>query len=81
MIADTVAGVYLLRDTDFTPGDTVETASVAGRIVRIDLRKARLRTPAGEIVVLANRDVEKTWTRLPEDGAAEAVSDDRPPTG
>jgi small-conductance mechanosensitive channel len=63
MIADTVAGVYLLRDPDFNAGDEVTTASVAGTIVDIDLRKTRLRTEEGDLVVLANRDVEKKWTR------------------
>lgn len=63
MIADTVAGVYLLRDPDFNVGDTVNTASVTGTITRIDLRKTRIRDENGELVVLANRDVEKKWTR------------------
>jgi small-conductance mechanosensitive channel len=62
MIADTVAGVYLLKDPDFTPGDRVETASVTGTVTQIDLRKTRIRADDGELVVLANRDVEKKWT-------------------
>lgn len=61
MIADTVAGVYLLRDPDFNEGDVVESASVTGEIVAIDLRKTRLRSEDGDLVVLANRDVEKKW--------------------
>ncbi|WP_323674642.1 mechanosensitive ion channel domain-containing protein [Halorubellus sp. PRR65] len=61
MIADTVAGVYLLRDPDFNEGDVVESASVTGEIVAIDLRKTRLRTEDGDLVVVANRDVEKRW--------------------
>lgn len=61
MIADTVAGVYLLRDPDFNEGDVVESASVTGEIVDIDLRKTRLRAEDGDLVVVANRDVEKKW--------------------
>lgn len=61
MIADTVAGVYLLRDADFEEGDPVETASVSGEVVGIDLRKTRIREPDGSLVVVANRDVEKKW--------------------
>lgn len=61
MIADTVAGVYLLRDPDFNEGDVVESASVTGEIVSIDLRKTRLRMDDGDLVVVANRDVEKKW--------------------
>lgn len=63
MIADTVAGVYLLRDFDFNVGDDVETASVTGTIASVDLRKTRIRKPDGDLVVAANRDVEKRWTR------------------
>lgn len=61
MIADTVAGVYLLQDPDFNEGDTVTTASVTGTVARVDLRKTRLRT-ADDLVVVSNRDVEKEWT-------------------
>lgn len=70
MIADTVAGVYLLRDPDFNVGDTVETASVTGTIRRIDLRKTRIEGEDGDLIVLANRDVEKKWTQQagPESG-------------
>jgi len=74
MIADTVAGVYLLRDSDFNEGDVVETASVTGEIVGIDLRKTRLRADDGDLVVLANREVEKKW-RQESAGPASAESD------
>lgn len=63
MIADTVAGVYLLRDPDFSEGDSVKTADVEGTLVSIDLRKTRIQTGDGDLVVLANRDVEKKWVR------------------
>lgn len=63
MIADTVAGVYLLRDSDFNEGDFVTAASTTGTITDIDLRKTRLRTADDDLVVLANRDVEKRWTK------------------
>lgn len=63
MIADTVAGIYLLRDPDFNVGDRVETASVTGTIRRVDLRKTRIEGEGGDLIVLANRDVEKKWTQ------------------
>lgn len=68
MLADAVAGVYLLRDPDFTPGDTVTTEGLTGEVAEIGLRKSRLRLPDGDVVVLANRDVEKRWTKV--DGPA-----------
>jgi small-conductance mechanosensitive channel len=63
MIADTVAGVYLLRDPDFNEGDLVTTASVTGTVTGIGLRKTRIRTDEGDLVVLANGDVDKKWTQ------------------
>jgi len=62
MIADTVAGVYLLRDPDFNEGDLVTTASVTGTVTGIDLRKTRIKTEEGDLIVVANREVEKRWT-------------------
>lgn len=61
-IADTVAGVYLLRDPDFNIGDRVETASVTGDVMRIDLRKTRIRGENDDLIVVSNRDIEKKWT-------------------
>ncbi|WP_435183901.1 mechanosensitive ion channel family protein [Halobellus sp. EA9] len=72
MIADTVAGVYLLRDPDFNPGDEVKADPVTGTVESIELRKTRFRNTDGDVVVVANRDVEKKWTRLAADDAAEA---------
>jgi len=62
MIADTVAGVYLLRDPDFNPGDTVTTDSITGTVESIGLRKSRLRLDDGDLIILANRTVESKWT-------------------
>jgi small-conductance mechanosensitive channel len=62
MIADAVAGVYLLRDPDFNPGDKVTTESTTGVVRDIGLRKSRIEIDSGDVVVLANREVEKKWT-------------------
>jgi small-conductance mechanosensitive channel len=67
MLADTVAGVYLLRDPDFNPGDEVKADPVTGTVTAIELRKTRFRNSEGETVVVANRDVEKKWTKLRPD--------------
>lgn len=63
MIEDTVAGIYLLKDPDFNPGDTVTAASITGTVTAIGLRKSRFEQPDGDIVVVANRDVESKWTK------------------
>lgn len=68
MIADAVAGVYLLRDPDYMPGDTVTTDSTTGVVKDIGLRKSRFRLDNGDTVVIANRDVEKKWTKKGSSG-------------
>lgn len=62
MIADLVAGVYLLRDPDFNPGDRVHVGDVEGTVESIELRKTRLDVE-GDRVVRANAEIEKKWTR------------------
>ncbi|WP_459193322.1 mechanosensitive ion channel domain-containing protein [Halosimplex sp. J119] len=66
MIEDAVAGVYLLRDPDFNPGDRVTTQSMTGTVSAIELRKSRFELDEGDTVVLANREVEKRWTKEAE---------------
>ncbi|MFB6107752.1 MAG: mechanosensitive ion channel domain-containing protein [Haloplanus sp.] len=63
MIADAVAGVYLLRDPDFSPGDVVRVGDMEGTVRSIELRKTRFEV-AGETVVRGNADIEKRWTRV-----------------
>ncbi|WP_254271367.1 mechanosensitive ion channel domain-containing protein [Haloarcula marina] len=66
MIADAVAGVYLLRDPDFNPGDTVTAGDTTGEVTAIELRKTRFDV-AGDTVVRANADIEKRWTKVESD--------------
>ena len=62
MLADAVAGVYLLRDPDFQPGDTVTVDDVTGEVAAIELRKTRLLVE-GDTVVRANADIEQQWRK------------------
>lgn len=63
MIADAVAGVYLLRDPDFMPGDRVEIDDTVGEVRAIELRKTRLRVD-GDTVVRGNAAIEEQWRKL-----------------
>lgn len=63
MLADAVAGVYLLRDPDFMPGDRVDVGGTVGEVKTIELRKTRLRVE-GDTQVRANAEIEKKWTKL-----------------
>lgn len=73
MIADAVAGVYLLRDPDFNPGDRVDIGGTVGTVRAIELRKTRLDVD-GDVVVRANAEIEKRWTKLDGRDDAEAAS-------
>ncbi|WP_313690829.1 mechanosensitive ion channel domain-containing protein [Halorarum halobium] len=63
MIADAVAGIYLLRDPDFNPGDRVDIGGTVGEVRSIELRKTRLAV-ADDTVVRGNAEIEKKWTKL-----------------
>lgn len=72
MIADTVAGIYLLRDPDFNPGDRVAAESTTGTVTEIGLRKSRLELDTGDRLILANRDIDKKWTKIAAGGDEQA---------
>lgn len=62
-IISIVPGVYLIQDPDFCYGFRISTGSVTGTVRSVELRKSRIETDDGEMVVLANSEVEKKWTR------------------
>ena len=68
MLADAVAGVYLLRDPDFNPGDEVQVGDMTGVVSAIEVRKTRFDV-GDDVVVRANAEIEKRWTRLGAPGA------------
>ncbi|WP_248897235.1 mechanosensitive ion channel domain-containing protein [Haloplanus halobius] len=68
MIADAVAGVYLLRDPDFEAGDTVRVGDMEGVVKSIELRKTRFDI-GDDTVVRGNADIESRWTKV---GSGEA---------
>lgn len=62
MIEDAVAGIYLLRDPDFNPGDIVTAGDVTGEVEAIELRKTRISVD-GDTVVRGNGAIEKGWKK------------------
>jgi small-conductance mechanosensitive channel len=73
MLADAVAGIYLLRDPDFNPGDTVSVGTMTGDVTTIELRKTRFRVD-GDTVVRANAEIEKQWTKEGEPAPTDAAA-------
>lgn len=64
VLSDTVAGIYLAKDSDFNNGDKVEVDGVKGEITEVGLRKSRIELEDGNLRVINNSDVEKKWTLI-----------------
>jgi len=73
MIEDAVAGVYLLRDPDFNPGDVITAGDTTGVVRTIELRKTRIEVE-GDTVVRANAEMEKRWTKRENGDAGEVTA-------
>jgi len=65
MIADAVAGIYLLRDPDFNVGDRITAGDTTGVVKQIELRKTRIQVE-DDTVVRGNANIEERWTRISE---------------
>jgi len=63
MMADSVAGYYLIRDPDFEVGHLVKTRDMNGEVIEVGLRKSRLELENGDIAVLSNSEIEKKRVR------------------
>ena len=59
-LSDAVAGIFLLLDRHFNIGDEIETMSRRGEIIDVTLRKTRLKTDDGTIVVLPNGKIDSS---------------------
>ncbi len=81
MIADTVSGVYLLRDPDYNAGDVVTAAGETGVVRDIGLRKTRIERENGDRVILANSSVDAgwVWESPEEETEAEPVPEETEP--
>lgn len=74
ILADAVAGLFLLSDHQFNIGDRVETMKYRGEIINVTLRKTRIKTDDGTIVVLPNGKIDSSgWLLF--DRESDAVSD------
>jgi small-conductance mechanosensitive channel len=60
ILGDAIAGLFLLIDEHFNIGDEITTLSHRGEIFDVTLRKTRLKTGDGTIVVLANGKIDSS---------------------
>lgn len=59
-LSDAVAGIFLLVDRHFNIGNEIETLNHRGMILDVTLRKTRLKTNDGTIVVLPNGKIDSS---------------------
>ena len=81
-IADTVAGVYLLRDPDYDAGDRVTAGGETGVVRDIGLRKTRIERDDGDRVIMANSKVDAGWVKEapePESGTEPELESESEP--
>ena len=65
-LADVVGGVLLLGDKHFDLGDRIKVGSTEGEIIEVDLRKTRIKTDDGSIVIISNAKIDNSgWTLRP----------------
>ena len=60
ILADALAGIYLLLDRHFNIGDQIETMKYTGEIIDVTLRKTRVKIEDGTIVVLPNGKIDSS---------------------
>ncbi len=65
VISDTVAGVYLAKDDDFSVGQKVIVSGVEGEVSEVGLRNSKLKTDDG-VQVYGNSKIDQEWKRLDE---------------
>ncbi|HUV79650.1 MAG TPA: mechanosensitive ion channel domain-containing protein [Candidatus Bathyarchaeia archaeon] len=60
ILGDAVAGLFLLTDDHFNVGDEITTLGHRGEIIDVTLRKTRLKTSDGTIIVLPNGKIDSS---------------------
>ena len=60
ILSDAVAGIFLLLDRHFNIGSDIETMNHRGEIFDVTLRKTRIKTNDGTIVILPNGRIDSS---------------------
>src|SRR5215467_13253159 len=56
-VRDVVAGIHILIEDQFAPGDTIQVGETMGRVETLTLRRTVVRDMRGALVTLANGEV------------------------
>jgi small-conductance mechanosensitive channel len=73
ILADAMAGIFLLVDKHFDIGDQIETMNHKGEIISVSLRKTRIRTADNKVVILPNGKIDSSGWVLNEKRTLPAV--------
>jgi small conductance mechanosensitive channel len=65
-LSDGVVGIFLLLDKHFNIGDEIETMNKRGENIDVTLRKTRIKTSDGTIIVLPNGKIDSSGWVLHE---------------
>ncbi len=69
MVRDYLAGVYIVSEDQFGPGDTIDLLDVSGTVEEVSLRSTKLRDLDGVLWTVANGEIlkvgnaSKAWSR------------------
>ncbi|HUW66915.1 MAG TPA: mechanosensitive ion channel domain-containing protein [Candidatus Nanoarchaeia archaeon] len=66
ILADAMAGIFLLADKHFDIGDQIETMNHKGEIISVSLRKTRIKIADNKIVILPNGKIDSSGWVLNE---------------
>lgn len=69
-LSELIAGLYLIKDSQFVQGARVSTDGETGIIEHVGIRRTTLRSDeTGHLMVIANNRIEPKWTLHEESGA------------
>jgi small-conductance mechanosensitive channel len=74
ILADAMAGIFLLTDKHFDIGDEIETMKHKGVIISVSLRKTRIRTDDSTVAILPNGKIDSSGWVLTEKGKDKIVN-------
>jgi small conductance mechanosensitive channel len=66
LVRDAIAGIYIVVEDQFAPGETIQAGDIVGRVEELTLRRTLVRDGRGALVTLANGDL-RTVSNLSRD--------------
>jgi len=66
LVADVLSGLFLAKDPDFDVGYKIKSGDTEGTIESIDIRKTRIRTDEGKLIIIPNSVIDKERWQIVE---------------